>query len=170
MKSAYEIAWDLMPHHLNRNPVDVSVLLDKLSDLTGVSMTELLKMRHKHEIVTALAPYKDRIALLREVIEELAEKRPHYPVIKEASVSISKSLPEPCITQKGLVQYIAPMSVQILHFMKHIKNPCSLREFAEWRNPTEVQRKELSGKFVKLVERGEVQRIKNGVYELVNHV
>jgi len=69
MKSAYEIAWDLMPHHLNRNPVDVSVLLDKLSDLTGVSMTELLKMRHKHEIVTALAPYKDRIALLREVID-----------------------------------------------------------------------------------------------------
>lgn len=82
MKSAYEIAWDLMPHHLNRNPVDVSVLLDKLSDLTGVSMTELLKMRHKHEIVTTLAPYKDRIALLREVIEELAERRPHYPVIK----------------------------------------------------------------------------------------
>jgi hypothetical protein len=168
MKSAYEIAWDLMPHHLNRNPVDVSVLLDKLSDLTGVSMTELLKMRHKHEIVTALAPYKDRIALLREVIEELAERRPHYPVIKEASSAISKSLPEP--TQKGLVQYIAPMPVQILHFMKTIKNPCSIREFADWRAVTEIQRKELSGKFVKLVERGEIKRIKNGVYELVNHV
>jgi len=68
------------------------------------------------------------------------------------------------------VQYIAPMPVQILHFMKTIKNPCSIREFADWRAVTEIQRKELSGKFVKLVERGEIKRIKNGVYELVNHV
>jgi len=91
-------------------------------------------------------------------------------VIKEASASLSKSLPEPCVSPKGLVQYVAPMSVQILHFMKHIKNPCSLREFADWRDATEAQRKELSKKFIKLVERGEVKRIKNGVYELVNHV
>ena len=54
--------------------------------------------------------------------------------------------------------------------MKTIKNPCSIREFADWRAVTEIQRKELSGKFVKLVERGEIKRIKNGVYELVNHV
>jgi len=169
MKSAYEIAWQLMREHFCPAHNGTYRTLDQISELTGVSLIEVGVMKKKYQIVQALNPYKENIWIIKEIIEEMTQGKPHYPVIKESVQKVVETITKVSTNKKGLVQYTAPIPVQILHFMKHIKNPCSNREFADWRGLTEDQRKDLSKTFIKLLERGKIQRLTRGMYELVNH-
>ena len=74
MKTPYEIAWEFMPECASSRS---TFQLSDLSRITGIKIEELNKMVMKYHIKIILEHYKPHFDLVRSVIAEIEEGKPH---------------------------------------------------------------------------------------------
>ncbi len=70
MKTAYEIAWELME---DRG-------INYISSVTGIPLEEIKILGLKHYIATSIEEFKKDINLVREVLDEIEQGKPHWEI------------------------------------------------------------------------------------------
>ena len=90
MKTASEIAWDLLktPQRFYSKQVseviDFTLGVDEVADLCGIPVKIVHLLQKKQKILESLSDLKE-LSLVRQVIEEIEQGKPHYPL--EADLS-----------------------------------------------------------------------------------
>ncbi|GAO98975.1 hypothetical protein Cva_01645 [Caedimonas varicaedens] len=77
MKTAYEIAWDLIGTH------KVNLRSSEIATMTGLSRSNIDDLALKKDIVRRL-PEKKHLDLVKQVIEEIEQGKPHWELKTEA--------------------------------------------------------------------------------------
>jgi len=78
MKTAYEIAWNLLEESYN-GKLQCNLWGADISRLTGITEESVLTLKNKKEIIRRL-PRKEDFNILRQVMEEIEQGKPHWEI------------------------------------------------------------------------------------------
>ena len=89
MKTASEIAWNLISFKLNHSDYLHHPDCDHIEKMTGVSKRAIRKMEAKHlmrkQFRQTLEDHEDEIVFFKQLAEEIEQRKPHYPLGEDPS-------------------------------------------------------------------------------------
>jgi hypothetical protein len=99
MKTASEIAWNLISYKLNHDCYLHHPDCDHIEKMTGVSKRAIRKMEAKYlmrkQFRQTLEGNEDEIVFFKEITEEIEHAKPHYPLGEDPSNKSKEPVDDP---------------------------------------------------------------------------
>lgn len=145
MKTPYEIAWTLLSDFYRpwraQQDKTTALSLNHIQQITGIDEKTLARMNEKRSLVHEIKRINNGTEIVREIIEEMEQGKPHYPVcLMSEKHNALLDFPVCCEEESLKQQIFNPVLLDILqevvrarHLQKRVQS--ILMIFVQEQNP-----------------------------------